>query len=111
MPVLHRAAGKCYPCPLGGRLDGLLACPVLHALPLRIGLCPGDSNGIDRQGICEIDDYPLRMKRVVLAREGLREIRITFPVRIQISIRQARVTTVLAAFIAGEAAMWQGISE
>ena len=40
--------------------------------------------------LVKIDYHPLRMQRIVLSRERLREIRIALPVCIQISVVQAR---------------------
>ena len=50
------------------------------------------------------------MQRIALSSEALREVGITFPERIQISVRQAREANVVSAVVARESAARQAIS-
>ena len=69
-----------------------------------VGLRPVDADGIDRLYAAEIDDHPLRMRRILVAGEGLGQVGIAFPVGVHVAVGDARIT-VIHAVVAGEAAM------
>ena len=110
LAVVDDAVRKGNPRALRRLLDRVFAVPVLdHVLP-REGLGPGDPHGVERTRGCQVDNHPLRMKRIVFARVRLRQVGIALPVGVQVAIGESRVADHICAVIVSDAAMRQGIS-
>src|SRR5207253_394014 len=73
------------------------------------GLAPQNSDGINLLSGAEIDDYPLRITRILLAGEVLIKIRITLPKTLGIAIVNTRIPIVVC-LINRIAAPWQPIA-
>jgi hypothetical protein len=77
---------------------------------LGIGLGPSDANrrnGIER---AKINDHPLRMERVILARICVREIRVALPVCIEIAVGEAGIADKIGSVIVRDPAMRERIA-
>src|SRR5260370_34033436 len=84
-----------------------LAYPVLHLKIASERIGPLDAKCVVVFFLVESNDYPLWMKRVVLACEIVAQVRIAFPIRVRVSIVEAGVAIELGAAVAREAAVRQ----
>src|SRR6185369_37486 len=105
----NKTAWESYPRTLGRLLDRIFPGPVLHAIDARKGFGPGNANRIHGMGTGEIQHDPLRIVRVVLAGERLRQVRIALPIGIGCSIRHLRISIGFGAVVAREATMGKEI--
>src|ERR1051326_2552147 len=104
----NRTRGETLPIALVLLVHGIgFAGPVLHLERLGIWVRPADANGIDVFFFVESDNDPLRMKRIVLAGESLRQIWIAFPIRAEVAIVEAGEAVELSSAVSGEPAVWQ----
>jgi hypothetical protein len=81
--------------------------PVLHLIDASVRLGPVDPYRVHVQFFSEAYDHPLRMKRVILAGEGLREIRIALPIGPCISVVEPRIAIELGSVVTSEPAVWK----
>src|ERR1700730_8372376 len=102
--------GKQLPAPRCRLFDRVLAAPELHQVVTGVRRGPVDAYGVQVLLAGQIENDPLRMRRVVLAGETLREIGIALPERPRVTIRQARIADRIRTVIAGDAAARQRIS-
>src|ERR1700730_14191502 len=102
--------GKQLPAPRCRLFDRVLAAPELHQVVTGVRRGPVDAYGLQILLAGEIEDDPLRMRRVVLAGETLREIGVALPERPLVAIGQARIADRIRTVIAGDAAARQRIS-
>ena len=110
LSVRHRAAWKCLPHAQRWLLDWVFAGPILHQIFPGIRLSPSDPDRVDILPAGKIEKNPLRMKRIVLARECLRQVWIAFPICILVAVAQARVANHVGAIVVRHAAMRQRIA-
>ena len=85
------AQRKRLPCALHRAVvEGLeLSSPELHRILFRVGIGPGDADGVHINLCAEVDHHPLGMKGVVLAGEGFGEIWIALPIGVNIAVGEA----------------------
>src|SRR6516164_5958989 len=90
--------------------DRVLAGPELHHVVPRVRLGPVDADGVEPLPAGEIEDHPLRMRGIVLAAEGLREVRVALPEGLRVAVGETRIADGIGAVIAGDAAARQRIA-
>ena len=110
LAVTDHTVRKGNPRALCRLLDRIFAVPVLDHVLLRERLGPGDPHRVERTRGGQVDNHPLRMKRIVFARVRLREVWIALPVGVQVAIGESRVADHICAVIVSDAAMRQRIS-
>ena len=88
LAVGNRAHGKGLPGALvDSRVERFqLASPELHVIARGVGIGPGDPDGIDIDLRAQVDHHPLRMQRVIFAREGFGQVWIALPVGIRVAV-------------------------
>src|ERR1035438_3975991 len=108
-PVGNSSLGKCLPGSARHGLDGIFARPVLDHIVPGIWFSPRDANAVHLLNLCQVQHHPLRMQRVALTGEVLREIRIALPESVEIAIGQPRESYVVGTVIARSPAPRQSI--
>src|SRR5271169_573097 len=98
------------PDAAGGRLDGILAGPILNEVVSSVRFAPRDANAVDGLRLRQIEDDPLRMQRIAFGGEVLSEIGIALPESVEVAIGEARESGVFRPVIAGETAAGKRIS-
>jgi hypothetical protein len=87
LAVCDRSGRKSLPDSAGRPFYGIVSArPKLDEVGARVWLSPCNLNCIDILPATEIDDYPLRVQRVLFASERLSQIRIAFPIRFRITV-------------------------
>jgi hypothetical protein len=102
--IVDAPAWKKYPSAVG-RLSFriIAAAPVLHEIFRRVRIGPGDSDRRPALFAPQIENDPLRMRRIGVTREALRKVRIALPKRALVAIGESRVTDDISAVVAGNA--------
>src|SRR5207237_7089808 len=86
------------------------AAPVRDVIGICIKLSPVDAHRIHVLLLSQINHHPLRMSGVVLASKKLREVRITFPVSVQVAVVKPGKTVKFRSAVAREPTMLQRIA-
>ena len=108
LPVTHVARWERHPFAVRGVVDSVAAGPVLHLVRARVRIAPRQLHRVDAVLSAEVDDRPLRVLRVRVARKRGVEVRVALPVRRGIAVVEAAVVVVVA-LIARVAAMREAI--
>src|SRR5215472_5220318 len=95
--VVDNSIWKCRPNARGRFLHRMVAGPVLDFVRLCEWHAPFDFHVRHRLDRSKIKDDPLGMSRVRLPREFAREVRITFPERLGITVGDAGIAALCAA--------------
>jgi hypothetical protein len=103
--VIGDAIWERDPCAERGLLDRVFAGPILDHVSASVWIGPSDSDGVQRARGGKVNEDPLGMERIVFACVWLREVRIAFPIRIQVAIGESRIADHIGAVIVSDAAM------
>ena len=110
LALFHFAEWKCLPNSACRPMYRVFSGPILHDIAPGIRLAPRNANAVHHLRLRQVHHHPLRMQRVALAGEALREIGIALPETVSIAVGQAGKANVLRAVVAGKTAAGQPVS-
>ncbi len=103
--VIDDAIWECDPGAERWLLDGVFAGPVLDHVSASVWIGPSNPNGVQRARGSKVNKDPLGMERIVFACVWLGEVRIAFPIGIQVAIGEPRVANHICTVVVSDAAM------